>query len=233
MLNRMLICALATALAAPAVASAAFIMIDPNEPIPLDEDTVIVVGDKVFSNFWVASNIFGSDEPAPVDSINVYPGYDDTTGDIGLFFHSMWGVTSGEKLDFFFRFSVSILDEPQWDDFAIKDVRMDLPGAGATGTGDMIAVETVYTDERPDGEELGRKTFWLNDDQGLTYGGFEWDPPVREIWVYKDILLDAGTNGAATISGFYQYFSQVPEPSALALVAVGGAIATLARRRRA
>jgi PEP-CTERM motif len=231
MLSRTLALALVAILVAPALAPAAFVMFDPDQPIPLTDTTVIVAGDKEFSNFWVASNLFGGDDPLPLDSINVYPGYDDTTGDLGLFFHTMWGVTSGETLDFYLQFSVRITDDPEYANYGIKDVRMDIPGVGAAGTGDFIAVETVYTAQRPDGEELGRKTFWLTDDQGLTYGGFDWDPPVREIWVYKDILLDAGDNGAVQLSGFYQYFSQIPEPSAMALVSIGG-VAALARRRK-
>ena len=222
------------ALLVPSVASAAFIMDDPDNPIRLSEVTPITSGDKVFSDFWVSGNAV-SDTGAylpPLEGILIYPGYDDLTGDIGLFFHTPWGVAPNQVLDFVFKFSVSIAPDPEYDEWFIKDVRMDLALAGADEAGLVNVVERVTAEEDNPATELGRATYWTAEGAppDATYGGFEWDPPLKQIWVYKDILLSGGANGTAQLSGFYQYFSQIPEPSALVVLGLGAAVLAVRRR---
>lgn len=57
--------------------------------------------------------------------------------------------------------------------------------------------------------------------------------PQQEIWVTKDILVWSWNQGdVASLTGFTQRFSQVPEPGTLALVALAMAGAVAVGRRR-
>jgi hypothetical protein len=57
-------------------------------------------------------------------------------------------------------------------------------------------------------------------------------PPQKFLTLSKDVHLDATLPAFATISTIDQTFTQIPEPSMLALVAVGVTGLILLRRRR-
>jgi len=133
---------------------------------------------------------------------------------------------------------------PDYPALFIKDVGMRLNGVSATGTGLVSAGEQV-TDgptvdlnnnilanldvSRQDNlalDQLEDHTDWTVDN-----GVDPVYPMVKKIWVTKDIQVNAGTDGSASLSGFVQSFSQVPEPTTMAMMGLGSLTLFVCRRR--
>ena len=78
-----------------------------------------------------------------LDETSVQIVQDVATDDYGLrFVMFSWNAGSGQTVNVDLSFKVSIL--PGYDDYYIKDVRMYLTGASATGTGVVNAAENVW-----------------------------------------------------------------------------------------
>jgi hypothetical protein len=198
----------------------------------------LVVGDKVFSDF----DMFGMPPQggaigADPDFVFVQGGQDDITGDYGLRLLMNWNAASGQTVNATLSFTVAILDDPEWANQYLKDVTMMLPGASATGEGVVNASETVWdgpisptsgllaalycsAEEGDEGAHLVAAYDWTEHDMDL----------VRQIWVRKDLSITGGAEGTAHLSEVFQFFSQVPEPATMAMLAVGAL--TLPRRRK-
>ena len=238
------------------VASANFIATT-HDPVSLASlaGKTFTVSDKVFSNFSLFGFSLGGAFKPSLEGIFVQGGYDDQTGNVGLRFITSWTAGAGQLLNAKLGFDVAVADDGR---SLIEDVSMVLSDASATGASVIAASETVTG---PTGailaqlsvsKQVGDGNFYLCD-----HADFR---PVGTIHVSKDFSvvggafysIDGGTlpdgdlppatnyvipsgipigNGVAHVSGFYQYFSQVPEPASLALLGFG-ATAILAHRKR-
>jgi hypothetical protein len=189
----------------------------------------LIFGDKEISEF----DIFGFSDggalaPNP-DKMFVQGGKNSITGDCGLKFNFSWSAVSNQTVNATLSFKVSIL--PGYDGY-IKDVRMDLTGAGATGNGVVAATENVQNAggnviaSLSCSKQYGDGGAYLVDHAEFT--------PVREIWILsKDISVTSGTGiGSAHISEFYQYYSQIPEPATLVLLGTAGIWSFTRKKRR-
>ena len=195
------------------------------DKIPLSSlpGSSLPVGDKEFSDFHV--DIYtvsgGAFLPDP-NTMTVQGVRDVDTKDYGLRFNGFsWSAGSNQIIAVNLSFKVSI--QPGWDDYFIKDIRLDLTGAQATGTGLVSAGETVW-DVYPGGDVIASlscsKQYGDNGEYLSAYAEFE---PLKEIYVQtKSISVTGGTNGSAHFSEFFQFYSQVPEPATLVLLGTAG-----------
>jgi hypothetical protein len=205
----------------------------------------ITVGDKLFDQWEVLfedSSEFGF---LGVDTDNI-----DVTGladggldpGPGLHFEILNDALTIEGdgifafLDFMFGFRVSVLDPL----LKIKDNSLyltDYELLNPTTLTSVFIEEKIYADANR-GNEIGTK-----DVEGSDVFGFQTEKlfdsadfaPTDEIWVTKNILLEAWDFGEiASLRSFEQRFSQVevPEPSVLFLFAFG-LIAVAIKRKRA
>jgi hypothetical protein len=203
------------------------------DPIPLLSlpGSILTVGDKEFSDFDLDITIMNGD-PFVTDTNNmkVQGVRDIETGDYGLRFNGfLWYAGPDQALNVNLGFKVSILDEPQFEDYLIKDISLYLTGAGATGDGKVDASEIVW-DNFPDGNDIARPMCWYyaNDAQLSDYWEFE---PLKEIYVQTKHISLIGNSGTAYFSEFFQFYgSQVPEPATVSLLALGS-LALLRYRR--
>jgi len=181
----------------------------------------LVFGDKEISEFELFG--FGAEgalDPNP-DKMFVQGGWDTSSGDYGLRFNFSWVAGSYQTVNATLSFKVSIL--PEYDDRFIKDVSMYLTGAGATGTGMVSVVETVWDASFPEGNVIASLSCSKQDDDGGAYlvDSAEF-APLKEIWIFsKDISITGGTSGTGHLSEFFQYYSQIPEPATVVLLGLG------------
>ncbi len=128
-------------------------------------------------------------------------------------------------LDFQFGFRVEVLDP----DLMIKDNSLAITGASLTDVGDLASVfinEFVHADLART-QEIGFKEVEFSRVGGVPTDNLTDSAvfnPVKELWVTKNILLEAGDFGErATLISFEQRFSQtsIPEPGSLVLLSLG------------
>lgn len=191
----------------------------------------LVFGDKVISEF----DMFGFSDggalaPNPAKMF-VQGGKDSITGDFGLKFNLSWSAVSNQVINATLSFKVSVL--PGSDRY-IKDVRMNLSGAGATGNGMVGVTENV---QNADGDVIASLSCSKQANDGGVYLMDHAEfTPVKGIWICsKDIsVTHYGTGpGLAHLSEFYQYYSQtVPEPATIVLFSFG-ALGLLRRKHKA
>jgi hypothetical protein len=169
----------------------------------------------------------GALAPNP-DKIFIQGGKDSITGDYGLKFNLSWSAVFNQTINATLSFKVSVLSG--YNGY-IKDVRMILTGAGATGNGVVSATENV---QNAGGDVIASLSCSKQyGDGGIYLADHAEFTPVREIWIRsKDISVTCGAGpGSAHISEFYQYYSQtIPEPATLVLLGLG--MLNLLRRKR-
>jgi hypothetical protein len=211
--------------------------------IPLTGDPVSVsslegeslpFGDKELSEINLFGFGTGGAIPPDADSVFVQGGQNSVTGDYGLRFNFSWSAISNQIANTTLSFKVSIL--PGFDDYYIKDVWLNITGASATGTGGVHVGETVWDAPFFDPEGIIIASLSCSkeeDDGGADLVDYEDNfAPLKEIWIYsKDISVTGGTSGSAHISEFYQFYSQIPEPTTLVLLGTAG-VWILTRRKR-
>lgn len=212
------------------------------EAVPLGSDPVplislpggsLIVGDKEFSEFNLdVITVDGGAFPPDPNQMTVQGVRWVGTGDYGLRFDGVaWNVISGQTLAVNLSFKVSILNEPEYEDYFIKDIWLKLTGAGATGTGAVIASENVWDAGGNPIASLGCSK--QAGDSGVHLADYaEFAAPLKEIYIQtKYISVSGGPSGTANFSEFFQFYSQVPEPATIVLVSLAGAI--MLRKRRA
>jgi hypothetical protein len=230
-------CLISTLLAA--VASAQWVQLTGN-PVSIGSlpGGSLVFGDKEFSDIELFGIGTGGAITPDINSVFVQGGQDDATGNYGLRFWLSWNAFSGQTINADLNFKISVL--PGYDDYFIKDVAMDITGASATGTGGVNIGETVWNASPfSDGNVIASLSCSKQYGDGgsflVDYAEFA---PVKAIWIYsKDISITGGTNGAAHLSAFFQFYSQVqqipiPEPATIILIGLGSAIMLRRKRRR-
>lgn len=227
--SRVILGCLVSALLATA-ASAGWIPLTDRVTLSSLQGTPFTFGDKEISEFELFGfGDGGALDPNP-DKMFVQGGWDTSSGDYGLRFNFSWAAGSYQTVNATLSFKVSIL--PEYDDRFIKDVSMYLTGAGATGTGVVSVVETVWDASFPEGNVIASLSCSKQDDDGGAYlvDSAEF-APLKEIWIFsKDISITGGTSGVAHFSEFVQFYSQIPEPATITLLGLAGAI--VLRRRR-
>jgi hypothetical protein len=209
----------------------------------------MIVGDKMFS--------FYNDSVTTTKTVGtVAPNADaiavsgvQILGDYGLRFNGGWSAGGQEIADTTLLFKVTIIEPELSQGFLIKDNALWISAFGVSGTGDggIVSVsENVYVQnprELPPNlnPPIANKFVYYRTDQDMElYDERDFVNPngpdaLPEIWVLKDIVANGGdlTTGSAHLSEFYQTFSQVPEPTTIALLGMGGAaLLGIARRRR-
>jgi len=223
-------------------ASAAWVPL--TDPVPLSSlpGGSLIVGNGEFSELEFSGfdlNVIivdgGALLPDP-DLMSVQGVQDVATGDYGLKFNGFsWSVGSGQTVTVDLSFKVSIL--PNNDDYSIKDVRLYLTGAGATGTGLVSAGEEVWDafPPGPGGTAVASLSVSKQEgDNGAYLADYAEFAPLKEIWIQsKHISVTGGIDGTAHFSEFFQFYSQVPEPATLVLFGTAGAWILTRRKRSA
>src|SRR4030042_1976459 len=125
------------------VASAAWVPLTERVPVSfLQNGGSLVFGDKEISEFdMFGFSSGGAFAPNP-DEMFVQGGKNSITGDYGLKFNFSWSAVSQQVVNATLSFKISIL--PNYYDAFIKDVSLDLSGAGVTGLWGLVsAAENV------------------------------------------------------------------------------------------
>lgn len=162
-----------------------------------------------FSNFGYSATASGTAVAFPATSVAVLAF---TSGvETGITYTAGWSVVSGGILDIALTYTVTA---PKGE--LINDATLVLAGS-VTGTGAASVGETLVNTAT--GALIGVLTASLPGSPADTifFGG------VQSITVTKDIILNAGTDGTASISIVSQGFSStgVPEPTSMALLGIG------------
>lgn len=205
-------------------------------PVPLTSlpGGTLVVGDKEFSDFDLTVFILDGGAFMTDPNLMKVQGVQDVgTGDYGLRFNGFtWFAGPNQVISVNLGFKISIVDG--YDDYFIKDIWMYLTGAGATGTGALTAGETAW-DDFPDGNIVASLSCSkLANDGGVNLSDYADFDPLKEIRIQtKYINLIGGTNGTASFTEFFQFYSQiqVPEPATIILLGTAS-IVVFARKKQ-
>ncbi len=220
------------------------------DPIALDiiqGQEPFTVGDKCFTDFEVFGSASGGAVVLSASDLYIQGGQDTGTGDYGLRFITSMNAGQNQTVNTNLSFRVSVgcvvIQDPTFggdevllpNPWLIKDVSMLLTGASANGSGIVNASEAVFDGPVPGGSLLaGLSVSKQFGDGGVNIYDRAEFAPVTSIWVRKDISLTGGADegGAAHLSEFFQFYSQVPEPVSLLTLTMGG-VALMLKRRRA
>ncbi len=181
----------------------------------LQPGATITSGDKIFSDFTYSKT---GDNPTP-DAVNVID-IKDPAGNFGIRIQGGFlDRVGGSASDALITFKVSV---PVGSDRVITDAHLSAnPAVFDNGTGVASVTETfLYNDPPINSDKLVVYDFGGGDDK--LADSIVFAQTYKTLSVQKDIILHAtGDLSAVTVSFVDQTFSQVPEPSSLALIAVG------------
>lgn len=184
------------------------------------------IGDKTFSNFAYTGTSNPPGFAIPAGSIGVTPIT--TAGDPGFQWSTGWfaSTTSGVLTqDSLFQFNASV----NQGGAAITDLSLAISGVGFAGTGDVVVDETACLGALlPDctgGQIITLRVFaGAGGSQLVDTVSFT---GVDLVSVSKDVEIQAGTNGDASLSVLTDQFSEtpssVPEPGTLSMLGLGAA----------
>lgn len=169
----------------------------------------LIAGESLFTegaefSDWTVNNAVATGGSLVIDPdhVTVQAGVD---GDrAGLQFLLGTAVGPGQTVDLDFTFKVST-EMPTISAAALLD------GAAANGTGVVSIAETLF--ESFPGTPVGSLSVSTLDVESLA-DETALVPGLGMFIVRKDVVLTGGANGTASLSSFFQFFEQVPEPAA-------------------
>jgi hypothetical protein len=174
----------------------------------------VLVGDKDFSDFSISGSFSAS-------QINVTSITEN--GNFGIRFSGAI-VSGANPMDLVLGYKVSVTNSPN----LISAANLLFNGT-VSGTGLAEVVEQVFTNNNQFAGQMfvfaSTTTNKLTDSLPIT-------PPQPFLTLSKDVIVTASLPSFASISTIDQTFTQVPEPSVLALVAAAFTGLALLQRRR-
>ena len=201
----------------------------------------IAIGDLFFSSFTVTSSSSGNAIAPTASSIKITAV--DVNGDYGFKVDSSWTASGGQSVDTTITFHASLLPDAIAEGHQVVSNSLYTTSVGGAGTTGGIASisENLYAQYSGSGVSSSADEFnyyiSATNKQTLDTATFA---PLTDFWVVKDVSVSggAGPGGVMSLGEFYETFheaaQQVPEPSTLALSAVGvlGLAAFSWRKRR-
>ena len=139
-------------------------------------------------------------------------------------------ATDNEIKDVTIDFSVTVLDPNQ----SISDVHLAF-NSSVSGHGIASISEGVFTNGFGAGQIADLNVQNPGNPNPITEDTAFLSVPKQKIWIEKDIIVDAnGTcnNSWSMVSIIDQTFSQIPEPSTIALSLIGFVACFFAKRRK-
>src|SRR6266404_5614103 len=209
------ICVIVALAVAYVPASEAQIVIGPTVSLAsLTNGGDLIVGDKEFSDFSISGDF-------QAGQINVTSITEN--GNFGIRFSG--AIVSGSNpMDMILGYQVNVTNSPN----LISQANLLFNGT-VTGTGLAQVVEQVFTNNN---QLAGQMFVFASATTNKLSDSLAIQPPQPFLTVSKDVIVVATLPAFASISTIDQTFTQVPEPSALALVAAGFTGLALLRRRR-
>jgi PEP-CTERM motif-containing protein len=186
-----------------------------------NDDGTVLVGDKLFSNFFVVG------DPA-ASNITVTALISD--GNFGLEFGGGF-VANNSSMDFSIGYMVNVTNSAN----LISGANLTFNGASVPpNSGPALAevVEQVLTNMDIN-VPYGQMTVYVTPTAQQLSTNMAINPPQSYLNLQKDVLVDSFTLTAfASISTIDQSYMQIPEPSTIALAAMGAFTGLLVLRRR-
>jgi hypothetical protein len=188
----------------------------------------IAIGDLLFDSFTVTSSSSGNAIAPTASSIEITAV--DVNGDYGFRVNSSWLASGGQSADTTITFHASLLPNAIAEGQQVVGNALYTTGVGGAGTTGGIASisENLYAQYSGSGGSSFADEFNYyissTNKQTLDTATFA---PLTDFWVVKDVSVSggAGSGGVMSLSEFYETFhemgQQAPEPSTLALSAVG------------
>jgi hypothetical protein len=176
----------------------------------------LIVGDKEFDNFSISGDYQAS-------QVNVTPIQEN--GDYGIRFSGGF-VAGGQTEDLILGYQVSVTNSPD----EISAANLLFNGAVTFGTGLAEVVEQVFTNNPP--AFYGQMAVFATATTNQLSTSLPIIPPQTFLSINKDVELTAQLPAFSSISIIDQTYTQVPEPSTLALAVAGLSGLFLLRRRK-
>jgi len=200
----------------------------------------ILVGDKLF--YFPSDSVQSTTGGTPTTDEIMLSGYQSPTGDYGLKFTGYWFADAGARVDSNITFEVSVSSNMS-SDYLIKGASLIMTSSHTVSTNphaNVTITENIYNGFPAIDQSNQIATLYTSSGSKVRTDSQEFANDYRSIWVTKDIGLYGGDSGedsespGATLSAFYQTFSQTPEPQSLVLLlcAAPGLALYLWRRRR-
>jgi hypothetical protein len=193
------------------------------------------IEDKTFSNFMYTGTSNPPGFSIPAGSVGVTPLTE--PGNPGLQWSAPWFASTNAGIlaqDSLFQFAVSV--DP--GGAPITDLSLTIAGVGFAGTGEVVVDETACLGAMlprcSGGQIVSLRVFaGASGTQLVDEVSFA---PTTLVSVSKDLEIQAGTNGNASVSVVTNQFSEgeatVPEPGTLSMLGLGvAALAGFARRK--
>jgi hypothetical protein len=200
----------------------------------------ITVSDKVFSDFTLFSP--ASDDPNAVspgaDAIEV-TGWQYTAGEyageVGLRFDGPWQAGYQKVAGSTIGFRVQV-DDPN----VASDNTLFSSSWAAVDGGSAGVTENVFhtnPNEGPATSFVEKYIYTHGSGNKVQTDHVEWDPAdfSDDFWVTVGVSVTGGNTdpaGSAQLNDFFVTFSQIPEPTTMAILGLGGLTALLRRKRQ-